>query len=239
MFYFCFKQFTPHTQKIMNETDENKFCTYCNLEFNSCHFDKKGECKVRKSDRFKEWRLLNRDRLNKKMKDWHAQNKEKDLTWNAANKDKKSASSKKWKTKNKDKISVYNKSYRKENKTKINKLKTKYYHQKKTDPIFKITINLKNKISKAVRGRCSKSFHLNYLGCTAEELKIYLENQFQSGMTWDNYGPKGWHIDHIRPMCSFDLSNHEELKEACHYTNLQPLWAIDNLKKGKKWNPKK
>jgi hypothetical protein len=73
---------------------------------------------------------------------------------------------------------------------------------------------------------------INDLGCSVRELKIYLESKFQSGMSWDNHGE--WHIDHIKPLSSFNLSNRDEYLKACHYTNLQPLWAKDNFKKNNK-----
>ena len=63
-----------------------------------------------------------------------------------------------------------------------------------------------------------------------EELKVYLQEQFQEDMTWDNYGE--WHIDHKIALISFNLEDREEFLKACNYSNLQPLWAIDNLKKG-------
>jgi hypothetical protein len=70
------------------------------------------------------------------------------------------------------------------------------------------------------------------IGKKSEALKEYLESKFLPGMTWENYGIDGWHIDHIRPCSSFDLNNPEELKKINHYSNLQPLWAKDNLAKG-------
>jgi len=70
------------------------------------------------------------------------------------------------------------------------------------------------------------------LGCSAIQLKEYLANKFQDGMTWENHGVHGWHVDHIKPLASFDFRDESQIKEAFHYTNLQPLWWYDNLEKG-------
>jgi hypothetical protein len=74
---------------------------------------------------------------------------------------------------------------------------------------------------------------LELLGCTVEQLQTFLEAEFTDGMTWENYGE--WHIDHIRPCASFNLADPEEQKKCFHWTNLQPLWALDNIRKGDKW----
>jgi hypothetical protein len=69
-----------------------------------------------------------------------------------------------------------------------------------------------------------------------EQLRQHLEAQFTDGMSWDNYGRDGWHIDHIRPCASFDLTDPEQQRQCFHYTNLQPLWAADNIRKGAVWS---
>ena len=103
--------------------------------------------------------------------------------------------------------------------------------RRKEDPVFKLKCNLRTRLYVAVRkGKPGSS--VKDLGCTIEELRIHLESKFEENMSWDNYGK--WHIDHIKPLASFDLSIREELLIACHYTNLQPLWALDNIKKGSK-----
>jgi len=76
---------------------------------------------------------------------------------------------------------------------------------------------------------------VQYLGCSIAELMEYLQKQWQPGMSWDNHALNGWHIDHIRPCASFDLTDIEQQKLCFHYTNLQPLWAEDNLRKSKTW----
>jgi hypothetical protein len=71
------------------------------------------------------------------------------------------------------------------------------------------------------------------IGCTWEEFVSYIEKQFKPGMAWENHGE--WHIDHIKPCALFDLSKPEEQKACFHFTNVQPLWAVDNMKKGAKY----
>lgn len=70
------------------------------------------------------------------------------------------------------------------------------------------------------------------LGCTVAQAIQHVESQFKPGMSWDNWSLHGWHIDHILPLSSFDLTDPDQLATACHYTNLQPLWAVDNIRKG-------
>ena len=72
------------------------------------------------------------------------------------------------------------------------------------------------------------------VGCSFEDLKAHLESQFKDGMNWENYGQ--WHVDHIRPCVSFDLAKKSEQLECFHYTNLQPLWAEENIKKSDKYS---
>ena len=132
---------------------------------------------------------------------------------------------------NKNKIKTYGKTYFKTNKHKIKDRKS---YQYKTDIKFKLSILLRCRLSCALKNNQKNGSAVRDLGCSIPELKTYLESKFQPGMTWDNHGNTGWHIDHIKPLASFDLSDRKQLLEACHYTNLQPLWAKDNLSKGNK-----
>jgi len=101
-----------------------------------------------------------------------------------------------------------------------------------TDPNYRIRRNLRTRIKCALDGKLKHSKTMELLGCSIESFRKHLEERFQPNMGWHNYG--SWHIDHIRPCASFDLIDPEQQKQCFHYTNTQPLWAVDNMKKGNK-----
>jgi hypothetical protein len=105
-----------------------------------------------------------------------------------------------------------------------------------TDPNYRLRRRLRLRLYQVLKdvGAAKVGSAVELLGCTVEELRVHLETQFKPGMTWSNWGPAGWHIDHRQPLAGFDLQDPEQLARACHHTNLQPMWAKDNLKKGKK-----
>ena len=144
-----------------------------------------------------------------------------------ANKDKKKA----YYEKNKDTIKAYKKAYNEVNKDKINFY---FNNRRKTDIQFKLSHNLRVRLISAIKGNYKVGSAVKDLGCSVEELKSYIESKFQPGMSWDNWNKDGWHIDHIKPLNSFDLTDRNQLLEACNYMNLQPLWATDNLIKSDK-----
>lgn len=100
---------------------------------------------------------------------------------------------------------------------------------------FRVKHSLRSRLNHALKNDQKTGSAVNDLGCSIAEFKVHIESLFQPGMAWSNYGRRGWHIDHIKPLARFKLSDSEELKKACHYTNLQPLWAKDNLSKGIKY----
>lgn len=131
---------------------------------------------------------------------------------------------------NKERIKKQVKAYRQRNKEKI------YLADKKRakEPQRKLGIKLRIRVYMALsRIGVNKSLSTEKLvGITMLELKKHIEKQFKKGMTWENHGK--WHLDHILPLASFDLTDEEQQKKAFHYTNLQPLWAEENLSKHSK-----
>jgi len=122
--------------------------------------------------------------------------------------------------------------YYENNKETCNKQSAAYKAKKRrTDINERLRHGLRARLRAALKNGQKKGSAVRDLGCSIEDLKTHLESQFQPGMSWDNYGLKGWHIDHIEPLSKFDLTNCKEFKQACHFSNLQPLWAEDNLRK--------
>jgi hypothetical protein len=212
------KNSTDHNQNLLKNVEQDNSVTTTETKINSTKKDWKDitDPKLRKKMRDKAWKEANKDRIKDKIK----------LT------------KKTWYEANKDKIKEHNKAYREVNKDKKrawrHAYKDKLKERHKTDIQYKLSSNLRSRLKSAIRSNYKSGSAVRDLGCSIPELKIYLENKFQPGMSWDNYGLYGWHIDHIKPLVSFDLSDRKQLLEACHYTNLQPLWAKDNLSKSDK-----
>jgi len=140
-----------------------------------------------------------------------------------------------WYYANKEKASTNHSAWCKANRDKIN-----HYSKKRMNGCVKLRLfsTTKHRIWEAVRnqtGKTRNSKMFKFLGCDKQFLVKWIEKQFQLGMSWENYGQYGWHIDHKRPCASFDLTNPEHQKLCFHYTNLQPLWWRDNLSKHAKW----
>ena len=174
----------------------------------------------------KKWRLKNKEKIKQYTKKYHLKNKEK-------LKKLKSVAQKKYYQKNKEYYKSYNYNYYCSNKLEINKkTNIKQVERYKTDSNYRITKILRRRVYDFVKNKKFKTMEL--LGCSIEKLWEHLESKFQPGMTRENHGK--WHIDHIRPCISFNLTDLEQQKICFHYTNLQPLWAEDNLKKGAKYD---
>jgi hypothetical protein len=181
------------------------------------------------------WYESNKDTLKAKHKIYRNSNKEKrsiyGKKWEKVNKEKRRLQHSDWYESNKDKIKVQQKIYYKNNK---NKRYNYHYNKLKTDIQYKLSCNLRTRLYNAINNNQKVGSAIKDLGCSVEEFKSYLESKFSPGMTWDNWTTDGWHIDHIKPLSSFDLTDRKQLLEACHYTNLQPLWAKDNIIKSDK-----
>ncbi len=149
-----------------------------------------------------------------------------------------------WISENREKYLRSKSAYRAKNKRKIRKALKKWQianrehtntsrkERYKTDLNFRLASRLRGRLNEVVRGGLKTGSAVSDLGCSIPELRQYLEHQFKPGMTWENWG--SWHIDHIKALSKFDLTDREQLLKACHYSNLQPLWAKDNLSKGNK-----
>lgn len=101
-----------------------------------------------------------------------------------------------------------------------------------TDPHFRLRENISRRIRDVLMGESKSAPTMVLMDCSMEHLRLHLESLWKPGMSWENWGVRGWHIDHIRPCASFDLTDPEQQKVCFHWTNLQPLWARENWAKG-------
>lgn len=182
------------------------------------------EYRAKNSDRIKEYRKKNQFKYKQKAdeykKQWYQKNKEiikqKRKNYYLINKENILKSQKQYNLKNKENKKKYIKNYN--------------VSRRKKDIEFRLLCVLRSRLNKFIKNKNKSTLQLT--GCTINKLKKHLEKKFKKNMSWKNYGVKGWHIDHIVPCSSFDLTDLEQQKKCFHYTNLQPLWWYENLSKG-------
>lgn len=172
-------------------------------------------------------------------KEWHAKNREKVNAHKKARREraevkaKEAEYAKNRRQDNPDKVYASTREWRKNNKEKVNASANRWYHLHKDKPEFKLTKSVRANLRHALRrlGVAKDETTNSLLGCTVGELKFYIESLFTEGMSWDLVGKGGIQIDHVIPLKAFDLSKPEERAKANHFTNLQPMWAKENIQK--------
>tara|TARA_R110001632_G_scaffold142396_1_gene258402 strand:- start:29 stop:679 length:651 start_codon:yes stop_codon:yes gene_type:complete len=209
-----------------------KKCGTCKIEksvdlFSKSKAQKDGyvsKCKECQKEYKREWYKKNRETQLSKMKDYNTDNREVRLE-----------QQKQYREDNKESIHQTKEIWRKNNQkrvtTNLNKNRKRRYD---TDMMFRLKTHIGNRLKVYLKKNNLQKNNTtqNIIGCSPQELRDHLESQFTDGMSWNNYGFYGWHVDHIIPMAS--AKTEKELHKLNHYSNLQPLWAEDNIKKGDK-----
>jgi hypothetical protein len=234
---------------------KTKICSKCGVEKELSEFclrrdtgRYRNSCKDCDNKRQRQYRSNNKEKVSKAKKKYYNKNKERikeykkryrsenaeivkerERLYRDNNKEIINANRKKYYENNKEKFKEYNKARYIKNKKKIREYEK---IRKRNDVGYSMSCKLRSRLRRALKGNYKSGSAIKDLGCSISFLKSYIEKLFEPNMSWNNYGE--WHIDHIVPLASFDLSDREQLLKACHYTNLQPLWAKDNLSKGSK-----
>jgi len=190
-------------------------CKKCKCEKDRINWLKRKEINPEYDrNRYQKRKKNNPESLNKSTKKRYSNNKK---YW------------KEYREKNIESKKTYAKNYYKKNN--LNEYHKKYTEKKrKHDYMFRLISCVRSSVNRYLYKKKINSFEI--IGCLPVELKKHLEKKFTEGMCWENHGKYGWHIDHIIPLSS--AKTEDELYRLCHYTNLQPLWAKDNLKKSSK-----
>lgn len=207
-----------------------KTCSKCNITKDLCSYNKRAnsidglrpDCKDCRSIETKKYRENNPEKIRLHNHKFYYLDKDKRNKYHSE-----------WRGKNREYLRKYSSDNYKKNISENRTKRNSYVKNKRSiDELYKLRQNYRNRVKAFLRhSKISTSKRTSeLLGCNYDTFKSYLEPMFMDGMNWSNYGD--WHIDHIKPLSL--ATNESELVVLCHYTNLQPLWAKDNLIKGNK-----
>jgi hypothetical protein len=209
--------FAKHRKEYNKNFSKKYFQSLENRETRTRYQKKYLELNTEKLIKYhKEYHLKNKDKIIERAKEHYFKNRKKKLLYVKA-----------YNLKNKDKKKDYHKKYNK--------------NRRNVDPQFKIMQNLRSNLWKLItrkRNIIKNKQTRELIGCSVEELKIHIESQFLTGMNWENYSYETWHIDHIIPLSLAQTMDDIIRLKLMHYTNLQPMWAKDNIRKSNKHDEK-
>ena len=189
----------------------------------------------KRKEYMKEYRLKNKEKIAKNKKEHYLKNEESikkyRQEYSLKNKENIAKKKKAYSLNNKENIAKYKKKYYLNNKEYLLKIRSAWdIKRRKNNPNYKLRNNLRSRIWSVLKGIHKSTSTMKLLGCSIDELWNHLESKFKPWMTKENYGL--WHVDHIKPCASFDLTCPVQQLACFHYTNLQPLSATDNRRKG-------
>jgi hypothetical protein len=180
-----------------------------------------------------------REKVNKRNRAAHAMvpaevKRDRARRWAEANREKSNSIKRAWADRNPEKVAASRAAKSGTEEQRLYK-RTWQANALKSNVQYRVMQTCRDRMNKALCRKTKTSSTIELLGCSADEFRAHLESQWKPGMSWQNHTIDGWHVDHIRPLSSFDLTDPEQQKAAFHYTNCQPLWAAENFAKNAKW----
>jgi hypothetical protein len=143
----------------------------------------------------------------------------------------------KYESNNKQKISERKRAHYLKNRQLMIKKSGEYTKERRSrDVSFRVWLNIRCRVSKFFKKSIGGDGAEKLFGCTPQFFRNHIQSLWKRGMSWENYGVHGWHLDHIKPLSCFDANSPQDIFKASHYSNFQPLWAKDNLRKSDKWH---
>lgn len=224
-----------------------------------CKLGVVGTCRECAYEHQRQYRLKNIEAISAKNAVWRAENQDKireygrrartddpeghrarKMAWRHANPEQVLESGRQYRRSDPDAARERVRSFRRRNPERVKAWALASYYRRRDDPQFRLECAIRVGVLRGIarEGKCgTKTFVA--LGYTPEQLMRHLEALFLPGMSWETHGVHGWHIDHVRPLDSFRYTSvrDEEFAQAWALSNLQPLWAADNIRKHAKWNP--
>jgi len=222
-----------------------KICTKCNLGKDESEFHKNKKTKDRMSkwckECFQKWRDNNKDKKSEYDRQYYVDNAEKRIEYVKQYYVENPQYKKEYYQENKEEILNYGKEWRSENKERVRELKKENYCKNKENPVFKLRRNVSKQVYKMLKENKNNCSILQYLPYSMQKLKQHIESLWEPWMNWQNYGKydskkRTWHIDHIIPqsLLPYDSMEHPNFQKCWALSNLRPLEAMANMKKGNK-----